>query len=104
MKQRTFRPRVAMAIILAFFAGTGQGVPIACQVQDANPDPARLRLEYQTADKIWQVLAPSPNDPSMFWLTGPVTKETVVRATATDRAGNSTVRVVTLDTASAVSA
>jgi hypothetical protein len=83
---------------------TAQGVPIECQVRDANPDPARLKVEYQAADKTWHALLPFKNDPSVFWLAGTAMKETVVRATAADRAGNSTVRELTLDTASALSA
>jgi len=76
---------------------TAQGASIECKVRDANPDPSRLKVEYQGADKTWRVLTPSAQDPSIFAIPGPISKDSVVRATATDRAGNSTMRVVNLD-------
>jgi hypothetical protein len=85
-------------------AATSQRVSVECKVRDANPDPAHLKVELQTGEKSWQSLAPSVNDPFLFPLPGLVPKEAVVRATATDLAGNSTMRVVHLDTAAALTA
>jgi hypothetical protein len=81
-----------------------RGVLIECTVQDANPDPARLKLEYQGADKMWQTLAPLPEEPTLFRLPGPGVQEMLVRATATDRAGNTATRVIPLATPSTGSA
>jgi hypothetical protein len=73
-----------------------KGVLIACKVKDANPDPSKLKIEYQLADNSWQVLEALPDDPSVFRLPGPALPESVIRATATDRAGNTTTRQVSL--------
>src|SRR5438067_1261362 len=69
-----------------------------------SAEPAGLKVEYQAADKTWHVLAPSAADPALFPLAGPILKETAVRATAVDRAGNSTMRVINLDMSLATAA
>ena len=84
-------------IALRTLPPTAQGLAVECKVRDANPDPTRLKMEFQTADRTWQVLTPSPQDASIFPLPGTVAKDSIVRATATDRAGNSTMRVLSID-------
>jgi hypothetical protein len=76
-----------------------RGVFVECKVRDANPDPAQLRAEYQVSDKSWLALQPSAEDPTVFRLPGPVVRDSTVRVTATDRAGNTTTRVVVLGAA-----
>jgi hypothetical protein len=69
------------------------GQPILeCRVRDANPDPAGLELEYQTATRAWRFLEPVSKGSGQFRLPSAEVLQTVVRATATDLAGNRTVR------------
>jgi hypothetical protein len=88
-------PEVAVSPLPA----TPKGTFIECRVRDANPDPSQLRAEYQASDRGWLALQPTAEDPTIFRLPGPLERESVVRVTATDRAGNTTTRVVHLNTA-----
>src|SRR5258707_6583631 len=72
------------------------GTFIRCEVRDANPDPSTLKLECQQADKSWRVLESVPGSPDVFPLPTDRSWTGVVRATATDRAGNTGSREVTL--------
>jgi hypothetical protein len=74
-----------------------QGALVQCKVEDANPDPSRLTVEYQVNDHMWKPLEPTPEDASVFRVPSPMAAGSVVRATATDRAGNSTTRVLNLE-------
>ncbi len=91
----------APELLVRTLPATSKGVCVECKVRDANPDPARLRVEYQSADKTWQMLQPLADDPSVFLLPGPVVPESVVRVAAIDRAGNVSVRIVNLASESA---
>jgi hypothetical protein len=73
-----------------------QGTLVECKVQDANPDPSRLRVEYQTTDKSWQLLEAVPGEPTMFRVPSTALPDALVRATATDRAGNTATRLLNL--------
>jgi hypothetical protein len=75
---------------------SGEKAFVECKVQDANLDPNRVRVEYQTRDKTWKVLNPLPGSPGLFRIPGPTGPVTPVRATATDRAGNSSTRTLNL--------
>jgi hypothetical protein len=70
---------------------------LQCEVRDANPDQGRTKVEYLAGDKTWRAVEPIPNQPGMFRVSDPVVLRSVVRATATDRAGNITSRVFQLE-------
>jgi hypothetical protein len=69
-----------------------------CDVSDANPDPTTIRLEYQRPDGTWRPLAPIGQGHDTFAFAveqewpddGEWTGK--LRATAADRAGNTTTR------------
>ena len=48
-----------------------KGVLVAFKVNDANPDPHKLKVEFQMPDKSWQVLQPLPDDAMVFRVPGP---------------------------------
>lgn len=76
------------------------GIPcVECLVRDANPDPTKVRVEFQGIDKTWLPLDPVKNDPTVYPLPGPITAGSQVRATVTDLAGNVSSRVLALDAA-----
>lgn len=76
---------------------------LQCNIRDAHPDYATVRLEYQLADHTWRPLAPVAGSPGLF----PVPDERIlvgrVRATAADRAGNTVTREIDLGQTSAPS-
>jgi hypothetical protein len=74
--------------------GTNHGAEdlIRCSVRDANPDPAALKVEAQAPDKSWRVLEPVIGNPELYHCPDAATWNGMVRVTATDRAGNSSVR------------
>lgn len=67
---------------------------LKCNVQDANPDLGKVKLEYQT-DAGWITLEPFADQPGLFRVPDPSLKG-LVRATATDRAGNVATREMSL--------
>ena len=67
---------------------------LKCVVQDANPDPSKVKLEYRT-DAGWVTLEAIADQPGLFRVPDPSLKG-LVRATATDRAGNTTTREISL--------
>jgi hypothetical protein len=69
-------------------------VLIQCQVRDAHPDYATVKLEYRGIDHAWHALDPIPDAPGMFRVPDKSVLRGVVRASATDKAGNQTVREV----------
>ena len=81
-----------------------KGVLVAFKVNDANPDPHKLKVEFQMPDKSWQVLQPLPDDAMVFRVPGPAVPETTFRATVTDRAGNTTSKTMSLASAFSVAA
>lgn len=75
-----------------------------CEVRDANPELAKTKVEYLSADKSWRALEPMMSQPGFFRVPDPVVLRSVVRATAVDRAGNTTSRVFQLDSLMPVTA
>jgi hypothetical protein len=75
----------------------GHGGPddcIRCSVRDANPDPSTLKVEAQAPDKSWHTLEAVPGNPESFHCPETAAWNGMVRVTATDRAGNTTVREI----------
>jgi hypothetical protein len=72
---------------------------LQCDVHDANPDPSKTRLEYQTPEQMWQPLQPLPEQPNLFRVPDPGALRGVVRVTAADLAGNVVTREISLQTA-----
>ncbi|HEV3446665.1 MAG TPA: hypothetical protein VG099_18630 [Gemmataceae bacterium] len=75
---------------------SARGVLIECKVKDANPDPSKVKLEIQLADKSWKTLEAVADRPDVYRLPGPAMPEDVIRATVSDRAGNTTTRSVSV--------
>jgi hypothetical protein len=75
---------------------SGDGLVVRCEVRDANPDPMKTRLEYQTADRVWRGAAVLPNQPDTFVIPQQALFNGLVRVSATDRAGNSATREINL--------
>jgi hypothetical protein len=67
---------------------------LQCQIRDANPDYATLKLEYKGIDRAWHALEPTPDAPGVFKVPDKSVLRGVVRASASDKAGNQTVREV----------
>ncbi len=70
---------------------------LKCRMIDANPDPASLKLEYLLSDNVWQAMElVSADSPGVFRIPFASVLEGKVRATGTDKAGNTSVRIVDL--------
>jgi hypothetical protein len=78
--------------------GPGQTL-LQCDVRDANPDLTKTKLEYLAADRSWKALEPVPNQVGLFQASDPAALHGVIRATAADRAGNTTTREINLHAA-----
>jgi hypothetical protein len=76
-------------------AASGE-VFLQCQLRDANPDYAALKLEYKGIDRVWHSLDASPDAPGVFKVPDKSVLRGVLRATAADKSGNQTVREVDL--------
>jgi hypothetical protein len=61
---------------------------IQCEIRDANLDPTKVKVEYQAADQTWEPLEPLPDQPGIYRFPNAEQFRGVVRASATDRAGN----------------
>jgi hypothetical protein len=69
---------------------------LRCDVRDANPDPASVRVEYQRGDKTWQPLPALPDLPGCFAYPDERDGTGLVRASVSDRAGNVGTKEITL--------
>ncbi len=72
------------------------GQHVQCEVQDANPDPSRTRVEYQTADQVWRAADPVPGRPNTFCIPQQAMHTGMVKALAADRAGNVSEQVINI--------
>lgn len=70
---------------------------LQCQLNDANPDYAKTRLEVVMPDRTVRTLEPLEDSPGVFRVTDASMLKCVVRATATDKAGNRSVRELDLN-------
>jgi hypothetical protein len=69
---------------------------LQCNIRDAHPDYASVRLEYQLADGRWRPLAPVSGSPGLFVLPDERILAGRVRASAADLAGNRVTREIDL--------
>jgi hypothetical protein len=69
---------------------------LQCNVRDAHPDYASVRLEYQLADRSWRPLAAVAGSPGQFVMPDERLLAGRVRATAADLAGNTVTREIDL--------
>jgi hypothetical protein len=70
---------------------------LQCQVRDANPDYASLRVMYLAQDSTWQPLTLAAADtPTVFRVPSASVFESKLRVTVADRAGNKTTREIDL--------
>lgn len=67
---------------------------LRCEVHDANPDPSRVKMEYQTRDRAWRPLEPVPGCPELFRFPDKASWTGQLRASATDRAENTCTREI----------
>jgi hypothetical protein len=67
---------------------------LQCQIRDANPDYATVKLEYRGIDRAWHALEPVADAPGVFRIPDKSVLGGIVRASAADKAGNQTVREV----------
>jgi hypothetical protein len=67
---------------------SGEGLVVRCEVRDANPDPMKTRMEYQTPDRVWRGADVLPNQPDTFVIPQQALFNGMLRVSATDRAGN----------------
>jgi hypothetical protein len=65
---------------------------IRCSVHDANADPSTIKVEAQGADKTWHALESVIGNPELYHCPDAGNWNGMVRVTATDRAGNTTMR------------
>jgi len=61
---------------------------LQCEVQDANLDPSKTKMEYLAKDQTWKFLEALPEQPGVYRLPDPEQCQGMVRATVTDRANN----------------
>jgi hypothetical protein len=71
------------------------GECLRCEVHDANPDPSRVKLEYQTTEFAWRPLESVPGSPDLFRFPDKGSWTGQLRASATDRADNACTREIT---------
>ncbi len=76
-------------------AATGETY-LQCRVTDANPDLGAVQLEAVMADRSVQLLEPVGDRPGYFRAPQSPTMTGLIRASATDKAGNRTTREVQL--------
>lgn len=70
---------------------------LQCQMLDANPDLASVKLEYDAGDNQWKPMdLAKPDSPAVFRIPFAGVLEGKVRATARDKAGNVAQRVIDL--------
>lgn len=67
---------------------TGGDPVVQCVVQDVNLDPAKTKVECQTAMSLWQPLEAVPGQSNVYKLPAGSSFAGVVRAVASDRAKN----------------
>jgi hypothetical protein len=79
-------------------ATSAEGQQVRCEVRDANPDPVKTRMYYQTRDQIWRPLDAVSGQPDTFCIPGQAATTGMVRVTATDLARNTVNREFNLGT------
>lgn len=77
------------------FLPAGQ-TALRCTVQDANPDAQAIKISYRGPDQAPHLLELVPGQPGMFRVPTPELFSGSVAVSVTDRAGNQTVRDVSL--------
>jgi hypothetical protein len=70
---------------------------VQCTIRDANPDPAATKVEYQVPGQNWQALEPVADQSGVYKVPGGHGTSVMVRATATDQAGNSATHTIRLN-------
>jgi hypothetical protein len=67
-----------------------EGQLIQCDIRDANPDPTRTRVQYQTGDKQFRDLEAAPDRPNIYCIPAQANTTGQIRIYASDIAGNVT--------------
>ena len=63
-------------------------VYLQCEVQDANLDPLKTKMEYLAKDQTWRILDALPEQPGLYRVPDAEQCQGMVRATVWDRANN----------------
>jgi hypothetical protein len=71
---------------------TPDGQQIRCEVRDANPEPAKTRLFFQTRDQVWRHAGAVVGQPDLFNVPAQAALTGMIRVIACDLAGNTTTR------------
>lgn len=80
----TQAPQVEIAMLPA----SPEGQNISCQIRDANLDPMKTRLFYQTGDMVWRPLEAAPTKPDLYCIPAQARHTGMIRVLAGDLAGN----------------
>lgn len=78
-------------------AGTSaEGHLVQCEIRDANHDPAKTKFFYQTRDSVWRPLDAVAGQADTFCIPVQAASTGMVRIVATDQAGNTSSREVSV--------
>lgn len=75
-------------IELSLLPGAGSGSIVRCEVKDANPEPSKLKVEYQTNDQSWHPLMPVATAADLFPIPDEGAWTGLIRAETRDKANN----------------
>jgi hypothetical protein len=80
----TQSPRIELSLL----PGAGAGAVVRCDVKDANPDPTKLKIEYQSTDQSWHTLTPVSTAADLFPIPDDKSWTGLIRAETRDKANN----------------
>src|SRR5260370_25291931 len=80
----TQSPRIDLSLL----PGAGVGAVVRCDVRDANPDPTKLKIEYQSNDQSWHTLTPVSTAADLFPIPDEKSWTGLIRAETRDKANN----------------
>jgi hypothetical protein len=75
-------------IELSLLPGAGSGAVVRCEVKDANPEPTKLKVEYQTNDQSWHPLMPVAMAADLYAIPDEKSWTGSIRAETRDKANN----------------
>jgi hypothetical protein len=80
----TQSPRIDLSLL----PGAGVGAVVRCDVRDLNPDPTKLKIEYQSTDQSWHTLTPVSTAADLFPIPDEKSWTGLIRAETRDKANN----------------
>jgi hypothetical protein len=73
-----------------------EGQVVRCDIRDPHADSTKTKFFYQTGDQMWRPLDAMPGQPNHFCIPAQAVVTGMVRVSATDLAGNTTTREMSL--------